>query len=515
MPFFGSTNKITFVGGMAVLISAMMGPGIVTIPLLFQTAGWLTSILMFVIAIMLSVSSALLLCEAISSIPGNKRFSKKIEYIKLSQTLISNLFFQRLVEFFHYASLESLTIASIILSSQSVDNLFVDLVNITCGFGLYPDFGFVCVHKIGSENSPFGNSWMLLTIGLIITLIIVIPMALMELSNNAKIQIVSFITMSLIMIIWVVTAILHGLNFNYVPIIGDEQSQVVGTVLFNYVLALTISSVVSGLEKDVPIRKLVLSSTLIVTIFYLSLGIFGALAYKFETSANIISTIHRIETDNEFVQIATYLFPFILIFSMSINAIVIRYNLIRSGICKSEKMAIFLTLLPWILVIPFQTGYWLAIFTNWTSIIFISSSNFIIPFWLYILSQKRKLKITDVKLEKELTEKKKVTADIVPLKDVIVTTSSSHLSSPQSSLTPTKNIIISAKVEGEQDEEEEYDEFTKLFPFKAFGCFEERDENKIDNDNLRTLSIRIAWIASILSLLMIFWILIYNFIEFV
>ncbi|CAG8432926.1 6072_t:CDS:2 [Diversispora eburnea] len=342
MPFFGSTNKITFVGGMTVLISAMMGPGIVT------------------------------------------------------------------------------------------NTLFVDLINITCGIGLYPDFGFVCVHKIGSENSPFGN--------------------------------ISFMIMSSIVIIWVVTSIRHGLNFNYVPIIGDDQSQVVGTVLFNYVLTLTISSVVSELEKDVPIRKLVLSSTLIVTIFYLALGIFGALAYKFETSANIISTIHRIETDNEIVQIATYLFPLILIFSMSINAIVIRYNLIRSGICKS--------------VIPFQTGYWLAIFTNWTSIIFICSSNFIIPFWLYILSQKRKLKIMDdfkeidVKLEKEIAEKKKEATDIFPLKDVTVTTSSSYLSSPQSSLTPTKNVII------------------------TFGCFEEMDDMKNDNENLRTLSVRIAWIAT-------------------
>lgn len=60
-------------------------------------------------------------------------------------------------------------------------------------------------------------------------------------------------------------------------------------------------------------------------------------------------------------------------------------------------MAAFYTFLPWILVVPLQTGYWLYVFTNWTTVIFICSSNFIIPYWLYILSQRRKVRIIPAK----------------------------------------------------------------------------------------------------------------------
>ncbi|RUP45337.1 hypothetical protein BC936DRAFT_148302 [Jimgerdemannia flammicorona] len=57
--------------------------------------------------------------------------------------------------------------------------------------------------------------------------------------------------------------------------------------------------------------------------------------------------------------------------------------MVRSG------WAIFWSsILPWLLVIPFQTGWWLNMLINYVSLIFTSSSNFIIPFLLYFASKK-------------------------------------------------------------------------------------------------------------------------------
>src|ERR1043166_8898022 len=62
------------------------------------------------------------------------------------------------------------------------------------------------------------------------------------------------------------------------------------------------------------------------------------------------------------------------------------------------------TLLPWIIVLPFQSGFWLNIFTNWASLLFTSSSNFILPFYLYYLSQSQKNKISSVEIKEKDVE---------------------------------------------------------------------------------------------------------------
>ncbi|CAJ0632279.1 1284_t:CDS:2 [Entrophospora sp. SA101] len=87
------------------------------------------SILMFILAIFLSTTASLVLCEVLSSIPGK-----------------------------------------------------------SCGIELYPNlFKAICVNELTSEqNSPFGSNYMLVTFGLLLTFGFVIPMTLSSLSENAK-----------------------------------------------------------------------------------------------------------------------------------------------------------------------------------------------------------------------------------------------------------------------------------------------------------------------------------------
>ncbi len=46
--------------------------------------------------------------------------------------------------------------------------MFVNLFGSTCGVELYPKQTWICVHKLTEEENPFGSSWMLITIGMII-----------------------------------------------------------------------------------------------------------------------------------------------------------------------------------------------------------------------------------------------------------------------------------------------------------------------------------------------------------
>ncbi|CAG8672973.1 4422_t:CDS:2 [Funneliformis mosseae] len=352
------SNGVTSLGGIAILVSAMIGPGLVTTPILFETAGWITPMIMFGLAILLASSSSLLLIEALSSIPGNERFQKKIEYISLFNILIDNRMIRIAIGLILLISIESMIIATIALTSQSFDTMLIRLTGKTCGIGIYPDRGWICVYDLGDFSSPFGNRLMAFTGGFMITFILVIPMAFCDLSENVKVQIISFVTMLLVVVTWSIACIANGIKPDRIPLIGSDQSLLVGSVLFNYAFITNVPSIVNDMNRDVSIRKVIWLSVGIITLAYISIGVLGAMAFHHELSSNIISEISHSKIRNIFTDIATFLFPFGgLLASIPVDTIVVRYNLVRSGICNYPMAAFISLIIPWCLVLPFQTGY--------------------------------------------------------------------------------------------------------------------------------------------------------------
>ncbi|CAG8661349.1 21015_t:CDS:2 [Rhizophagus irregularis] len=327
---------ISFIGSIALLVSAMTGPGLVTIPLLFQMSGWLIPTIMFIIAMSLSAISSLLLCEALTTIRGNEYFQRKIEFTHLTNFLIPQKKTRIIIQIILYLSIESVIIASIILSAQSMDLMLLKWAGKTCGLGFHPNLGFFCINDAIDESSPFGSNYMMASLGFMITLGFCAPLAFLDLVDNIV---------------------------------------VVGTVLFNYAFVTTVPSWVNDLRPDVSIRKATWYSVMITTSAYILLGILGGMTYKMDLASNIIAEIDNSSHRNILTDIATFLFPLAgLLTSIPVYSIVVRYNLERSGLCKRGMAILLSTFLPWIIVLPFQSGFWLNIFTNWTSLLFTSAN---------------------------------------------------------------------------------------------------------------------------------------------
>ncbi|POG78282.1 hypothetical protein GLOIN_2v1853035 [Rhizophagus irregularis DAOM 181602=DAOM 197198] len=432
-----SGSGISFFGSVALLISSMTGPGLVTIPLLFQTAGWLIPVITFVVATVLSGAASLFLCEALSSVSGNNKFQKQVEFSQLSSILVTNKYYKNLIQTGLFISMQSFNIASIILSAQTMDSLVISIIGKTCGIGIHPDAGFFCVNRQKAEGSPFEERYMLLTAGYLIALCITVPMGIMDLVENIKVQIISLMTLTFIVLTWLVTFVIHGLDAGLVPMIGYDKSQVIGTVLFNYAFIITIPSWVNDVNPSVPIRKAVWFSVITSTIVYLLLGIMGGMAYKMGPVSNIISTVNESPEKSIISIITTYLFPLAaLTTSIPVYTIIIRYNLLRTGYCGKGMANLLSCALPWIIIIPFQTGFWLNAFINWASLIFSSSCNFILPFYLYYITIKKPyLKDDIVKVETggekpaiEIEKKKSGISDTISIKSVLLTLNGQDIS---------------------------------------------------------------------------------------
>ena len=67
-----------------------------------------------------------------------------------------------------------------------------------------------------------------------ITLALALPLGLIQLSDNIKFQIASFITLILITIVWIVTFFQVGITNNSIPAVASDQGTVVGYVISNF-----------------------------------------------------------------------------------------------------------------------------------------------------------------------------------------------------------------------------------------------------------------------------------------
>ncbi|KAG0276805.1 hypothetical protein BGZ95_007009 [Linnemannia exigua] len=324
-----------------------------------NSAGWLPTIIAFGVVSLLSSLSSLFICEAMTEVPGNEHFQSNVEFNNLVECFFGRRY-HLLVQIICFLAMQTTNIASIAQLASA---------------------------------SPFSGV-MIMTAGVLLALSMILPLALLKLSENIWLQLASFILILLIVTQWIVTFITHGLDTSLVPVIGEDISQTFGTILFNYAFITTIPSWANAKQPNVSIHKTVSWSVGITTSIYILVAILGGMAYQIPSNSSLIQAISSSPDVTILSQITGYTFPIAaLITSIPINIIVIRYNLIQSGACSYMWSNILAGFLPWLVAIPCMTGAGLTTVINWSSLFLVSTANFIIPFILYIYSKRHREKL--------------------------------------------------------------------------------------------------------------------------
>lgn len=130
----------------------------------------------------------------------------------------------------------------LLLFKKTFDDMFLQIFGKTCGVAFYPH-GWMCVEGQSSNNSPFPpGSYFLFTFGSLATAVLVVPLGFFNLVQNIKVQIGSFIILLLILIEWVISFSIHGLDPSNAPPTSANSTQVVGVTLLNFAFITTVSS---------------------------------------------------------------------------------------------------------------------------------------------------------------------------------------------------------------------------------------------------------------------------------
>ena len=395
---FASEKSIGFWGGVALLVGNMIGPGFVTLPWLISSAGYVPTTLVFLVMGGISAAASLLICEAMTSVPDNEYFQANVEFSNMVLCFFGKRY-HGLIHVVYFVALQITNIASIVLCIQVMDTLLIEVFKGTCGVLLYPSVRAFCVHEIMPNQSPFPAGLLVMSLGVLLSVAIIAPLGFMKLTDNIWVQFASLLCLVFILVVWIVTFITSGLSTDNVSATGGNGSVLFSTVMFNMSFILTVPSWANAKKPEVSVHRTIFVSVLATILIYISIGILAAMSFVGQSGGgDILNAILSNTSSTILTRTTAYLFSLsVLMTSIPVQVIIVRYNLLQSRLCGPRLAHMLSGILPWLIAVPLSTGNILWYAVQWTSLIFVSTANFITPFLLFLLAKRYTDKLFDLR----------------------------------------------------------------------------------------------------------------------
>ena len=150
-----------------------------------------------------------------------------------------------------YASIQSNAIQCIVLTSQSLDTVFLEWFGETCAFSLTGN-AFQCITPstaLLDSTSPF-DGLVIITFGYLVTIVLSIPLGILNLDDNIIVQIVAaFISISF-SLQWVIASLSfkgtdHLASLNPAPLVGftgENLPTAIGTIMLSMAFTYVVPS---------------------------------------------------------------------------------------------------------------------------------------------------------------------------------------------------------------------------------------------------------------------------------
>ncbi|GAW82817.1 amino acid transporter [Plasmodium gonderi] len=389
------------------LINQIFGSGIVSIPYMFKSSGWLPCLITNILICLLTIFNTLLFLRAMTMIPNNIHFNKRYEYISTVCYFLgkNNIFFW-IMQICYYASILASNIISIVIVSHAMDYIIINFIGYTVGFTVYPNFQLKYIKDINVLY--YGRNYVLcVTVGYLINAIISIYFSQSNLEDNMKIQLLSFIFLmsTIFQMIFLSSLKIYRYNasrtiinkdirkyanIKYPTAFGDFNfKQLLSSYISSYSAVTVIPCWANEMKSDVKIIKTVWISNLFCCFVYYIFGYILCTAYPDINNDNILYDILQNPFINVYMKICIYLFDLLTIApGIYVYCIATRYNLINSNICSEKAAFILGTIFPFLISWLFTSR---AIFENiftWSSLIFSYACNFITPPIIYLIACK-------------------------------------------------------------------------------------------------------------------------------
>jgi Transmembrane amino acid transporter protein len=382
-----------------------------TLPVTFVKSGLIPTVFTLLFVCFLSSFCCLNMAKTISKVPGNANFKQEVEYSEAFRYFWGERW-NYITQVLFFVCVLCLEVSAIVDTAHVVDTFlghwfplgsfayrihppsllfsspdpntnttdsgweqwkFSECTNAQYNQGLCLPF----LNAVNEDETP-AEQGLLFTLGMLITTLIFLPMALMDLKDNAAWQVVGFVVLLITSVQFMVSfAMSDDLDVKRVSLWGDDWDDLLGVVLFNFALVIAIPAWLYEREPHVDVPTVVHGSNMISIVLYCGIGILGAMAMP-NVSENMLESILS-GALGPWMQIGASIFEFYIVgLSVPLYSVLNRLNIMANGVSQTtgNLLAVFLPFaLSWFL----YDGGAVAKLLAWGGVIFTSMIAFILP----------------------------------------------------------------------------------------------------------------------------------------
>ncbi|CAB9503805.1 expressed unknown protein [Seminavis robusta] len=405
------TGSIGMLGSLSIAINNLTGPAMLSLPATFARAGIVPTTVTLIFVCILSALCSLHMANTISKVPLNAEFQQGVEFPEAFRTFWGSRWFVAANGLF-FACITVLNVSSLVDNAQVLDT-FLGHYNPWGGAWALALNGqqwtaamvhwdpSICNDRILYEGGcvPFATSSLekddnrqtyLITVGYVVTAVLFLPLALMDLTENVQWQILGFFVLIVTSIQFIVTFAMSDLDASHLTWWGEHHEDLLGVVLFNFALVITVPAWLYEKEPHVDIPTVLHASTMISTLLYVLIGILGCLAMP-GVSDNFLESIMSGSLGSA-MQIGASIFAFFIIgLNIPLYSILTRLSLMGGGnearansrygnrLCSRPVANVLAVYLPFGLSWTMYQGSYVTLLLSWGGMIFTSLVAFLLP----------------------------------------------------------------------------------------------------------------------------------------
>jgi len=396
-------------GSISICVNSLTGPAMVNLPASYQRAGLIPTTACLLFACVLSALSSLHMADVISKIPGNESFQRAIGFSQSFQIFWGRKWFL-FTQVAFFCCIQCLNISSMVDTAQVLDNILGYALN-GGSLGLFfsskqavewirwdPSSDCIqddvnngkCIPFFKSNNNvgEGEDEGVVLTLGYIVVFVVLCPLCLMDLKENADSQIFGFLVLLVVSMGFIVSFLQNELNFDNVSWWGTSWSSLFGVVMFNFSLVLAIPTWLHEKKSSVCVSKAIHYSYSLSTSLYILVGILGAMCMS-NVSDNMLESMMS-GNFGIWMQLASCIFALLIVgLGIPLFCVLARANIMEgSNLCPvmGNVLGVYF---PWAISWLFYRGSAITGLLSWGGILFTSAVAFILPILLALYTLRK------------------------------------------------------------------------------------------------------------------------------
>lgn len=398
-------KSIGLLGSFALTVNNISGAGMLEFPAIFQRAGYGPCLLCLLLVCPLSSVCATLLCDAMARLPGNGAFVRRAEFSDIFGHFLGRRWFLA-TQLAFFLCLLSQNVAAIVYAAQVLDSLTATLVlDESYALHFHAAYGGwvgligwrqdACSARSRNDGScvPFtydaaaaggpASGGFVLTLGYVLCALLFLPWGLKNLDENISMQLVSFVALVALTLEFLWTFCAQGRlverSRDRVPAWGDDWSDALGVIIFNFAFCVTIPSWVNEKRPSVDINQTVWASTVSSTLLYAAVGWLGGRAFD-EMPDNMLACLSASDRVDAATHVCALLFGvFIIGCGIPVFCVLLRYNLVVSGVCREGWGLFWGGIFPWLMAWLVYRGHGVLELLSWSGLVLNGFVDFLCP----------------------------------------------------------------------------------------------------------------------------------------